>query len=128
MEIKSVRPVCVAVLQDIVPVMRPIVVLVANPNSVLVVYRQQLQHLHRDLQDLQRFVVQRITMQFVQRVFAVVMTVNVVLVPRTAPIRLIAKGSMETAILQRHPLVHQPSTILVQSLAVYLTIRISQTV
>ena len=122
MEIKFVRLVYVAVLQDIAPTTRPIVVLVANLNSVLVVFRQP-QHLHQDLQDLHCTVVHYIITQYVQQVFAVVMTVNVVPVTVIALIHSIAKDSMETAILQRHLQVLQPSTILVRILEVFLIVR-----
>lgn len=96
-----------------------------NLNSVLVVYKQDS---HQDLQDLRRFVVQHVTMQYVQEVFAVVMMVNVVLVPLIALILSIVNGGLETAILQeRHPVLRR-STILVRYLEVFLIVKTSRIV
>ena len=101
---------------------RRIVVLVVNLNSVLV--SQDLQ----DLQDLQHFAAREITMQYVQKVFAVVTMVNVILVLPIVLTRSNVRGVLEIVILPQHQPVPQPLMILVQYLEVFLIVRISANV
>lgn len=101
-----------------------IAVLVVKLRSEPVVYKQ---HIHQGLQDQQQFVVHHIIMLYVQKAFAVVSMVVVVLAPVTVLIHSIVNLVMEIVILQRHHLVLQPSMILVQYLEVFLTARISVT-